>query len=162
MNTIEVKPGDVVVSDFGVYQHWSLVSDTTCTNGNPMLISATKRNGTVKEEPWDIVTQGKHTYVADIKYDKPIAEVLSKARTQIEFWNYSVSSKNCEHFVKWVTDLKVSSTQVVAGATGAAVGATLVGLCSENPKMTKFLGWSVLLGGLAVLGSKALEKKDTI
>ncbi|MBB1315762.1 MULTISPECIES: lecithin retinol acyltransferase family protein [Aliivibrio] len=160
MKTISVKPGDVLVSDFGVYQHWSIVTDKVCTKGTPLLISATQRNGTVQEEPWHDVTQGKKTYVTNAKFSKPISEVLSDARSQIGLWPYSVTSKNCEHFVKWATGLKVTSTQVTAGVVGAGAGIALVGLCSENPKFAKFLGWSILLGGLAVLGAKAVEKVD--
>jgi hypothetical protein len=59
MNTLEVQAGDVVVTTFGMDQHWSLVSDKFCSLGKNMLISATKRTGTVREEPWDDVTQGK-------------------------------------------------------------------------------------------------------
>jgi len=160
LKTINVKPGDVVVSDFGVYQHWSIVTDRVCSDGSPMLISATKRNGTVQEEPWSEVTQGNKTYVANTQFSKSILDVLTDARSQIGSWSYSVTSNNCEHFVKWATGLKVSSTQVKAGVAGAGAGIALVGLCSENPKFVKFLGWSVVLGGLAVLGAKALEKPD--
>ena len=39
--------GDIVGTDFIVYQHWSLVSDSFCKNGLPTLISATNRTGTV-------------------------------------------------------------------------------------------------------------------
>ena len=153
------KPGDIVVTDFGIYQHWSLVSDQFCDIGKPLLISATKRNGTVSEEPWDIVTHGKETYVANISYSRPISEVLAMARSQIHQWQYSVTSNNCEHFVKWVAGLEVSSKQVVAGITGAVAGATAVGLFAERPTTAKFLGSALLLGGLAVIASKASEKK---
>jgi hypothetical protein len=57
MNTLEVQAGDVVVTTFGMDPHWSLVSDKFCSLGKNMLISATKRTGTVREEPWDDVTQ---------------------------------------------------------------------------------------------------------
>lgn len=160
MEKMNVKAGDIVVSDFGVYQHWSVVSDALCEKGLPMLISATKRNGTVEEEPWNIVTQGKYTYPAEVTYDRPVSEVLRLARLKIGDWKYSLADNNCEHFAKWATGLKVSSTQVVAGATGAVLGASLVGLCSENPKFAKFLGGAIALGGLAVLASKAVEKKE--
>ncbi|CSB19652.1 H-REV 107-likeprotein [Vibrio cholerae] len=53
----------------------------------------------------------------------------------------------------------MSSTQVIAGATGAVLGASLVGLYSENPKFAKFLGGALALGSLAVLATKAVEKK---
>lgn len=120
MKELIVNPGDVVVTNLGVYQHWSTVTDKFCSLGNYMLISATKRNGTVQEEPWHIVTDGKETYVAEIELGLPIAQILSNARSQIGNWGYSVTSNNCEHFVKWSSGLKVSSTQVKAGVGGAA------------------------------------------
>lgn len=92
-------------------------------------------------------------------YDRSVPDVLELARSQIGKWKYSLTDRNCEHFVKWATGLKVSSTQVVAGTAGAFLGAGLVGLCSENPKFAKFLGGAVALGGLAVLITKAIEKK---
>ncbi len=159
MQKTNIHTGDIVVSNFGVYQHWSIVSDTFCENGFPMLISATKRTGTVKEETWDIVTQGKHTYPAKVNYDRPVTEVLELARSKIGSWNYSVSDRNCEHFAKWATGLKVSSTQIVAGTTGAVLGASLVGICSENPKFAKFLTGALALGTLAVIATRAVEKK---
>lgn len=162
MKDIRVKAGDVVVTNFGVYQHWSLVSDLTCEEGMPMLISATKRNGTVKEEPWGVVTQGKHTYVANVSYPYSVSEVLKFARSKIDNWTYSVTSNNCEHFVNSVTKLKPSSKQVVAATSGAAIGAAFVGMCSENPKAVKFLGWSLAIAGLAVMLTKASEKKKSM
>lgn len=152
------KPGDVVVTDFTGYQHWSLVSDKLCELGKPLLISATKRNGTVSEEPWDTVTHGKETYVADINYLRPVSEVLALARSQIGQWWYSITSSNCEHFVKRVAGLEVSLKQVISGVAGAAIGATAVGLIAERPTAAKFLGGALLLGGLAVLVSRADKK----
>ncbi|MDH5925917.1 lecithin retinol acyltransferase family protein [Vibrio lentus] len=159
MSIKNLNAGDIVVSNFGVYQHWSLVSDVLCEKWLPMLISATQRNGTVQEESWDIVTKGEHTYLTEVTYDRPVPEVLEVARSQIGKWKYSLTDRNCEHFAKWATGLKMSSTQVIAGATGAVLGASLVGLCSENPKFAKFLGGALALGGLAVLATKAVEKK---
>lgn len=159
MSIQNLSAGDIVVSNFGIYQHWSIVSDSLCEKGLPMLISATQRNGTVQEESWDVVTQGKHTYPAKVNYARSVSEVLKLARSQIGKWKYSVTDRNCEHFAKWATGLEMSSTQVVAGATGAVLGASLVGLCSENPKFAKFLGGALALGSLAVLATKAVEKK---
>ena len=159
MSIQNLNPGDIVVSNFGVYQHWSLVSDSLCEKGLPMLISATQRNGTVQEESWEVVTKGKHTYPAKVTYDRPVPEVLELARSQIGKWKYSLADRNCEHFAKWATGLKMTSTQVVAGTSGAFLGASLVGLCSEKPKFAKFLGGALALGGLAVLATKAVEKK---
>ena len=98
MNYLEVNAGDVVVTQFDIYQHWSIVSDQCCSLGKNMLISATKRTGTVQEEPWDDVTQGKQTYISDVSTEKSIPQVLSDARSQIGSWKYSLTDGNCEHF----------------------------------------------------------------
>ena len=44
------KTGAAVITDFGPYDHYSIVSDRLGQDGKPMLISHTQRNGTVKEE----------------------------------------------------------------------------------------------------------------
>ena len=156
--TSVIKPGDVVVTNCGLYQHWSLVTDRVCDSGKPMLISASGRTGTVREECWDTVIQDKFTYVVDIEFKEPLSEVLKNARSQIGQWAYSTTSKNCEHFVKWVSGLEVTSSQVTAGISGAAVGATLVGLFSENPGFIKYLGGACVLASFAILSAKAMPK----
>lgn len=161
MGSIAV-PGSVVVSNFTGYQHWSLVTDRICNKGNYMLISATKRNGTVKEEPWDVVTKGSHTYVAHIESSRPVVEILDRARSQIGKWNYAVTDNNCEHFVKWATGLKVSSTQIKAGVAGAAAGAAMIGMASKEPKLWKFLAGSLFIGGIAVAATKPKPAQHTL
>ena len=158
MNDIPVKAGDLVVTQFGVYQHWSIVSDQLCLAGKNMLISATKRTGTVQEEPWDVVTQGKLTYVAKIATPKLVSQILDDARSKIGDWAYSVLDNNCEHFAKWASGLEFSSSQVNAGVGGAAIGAIGVAALSENPNALKILGGAVLLAGVAVLASKPIEE----
>lgn len=158
MEELVIKPGDIVVTNYSAYQHWSIVSDRVCAEGKPMLISATKRTGTVQEEPWDIVTNGKKTYVADVTPSKSIPQLLTDARSQIGSWPYSVTSKNCEHFVKWASNLQVTSSQVKAGVGGAMAGVAMVKLLSDHPKMINFLGGALLVGGLAVVTTKAVEK----
>lgn len=162
MNNLVVQAGDVVVTQFGLYQHWSIVSDRLCALGKNMLISATKRTGTVQEEPWDDVTQGKHTYAAISNTEKSIPKILSDARSQIGKWAYSLTDNNCEHFVKWSSGLKVSSSQVNAGVGGLVVGGVAVAALAENPKVMKIVGGAVLLAGLAIMLSKAVEKKAEV
>lgn len=86
--------------------------------------------------------------------------MLANARSQIGKWVYSVTSKNCEHFVKWASGLKVSSTQVIAGIGGTAAGMAVAAAVSENPKLLKLLGVGVAVGGLAVLATRAVEKRN--
>ncbi|WP_067514981.1 lecithin retinol acyltransferase family protein [Endozoicomonas ascidiicola] len=158
MESLLVSLGDVVVTDFGIYQHWSFVSDAFCSRGKPMLISATKRTGTVKEETWDSVTQGKNTYITKIEKIKANSEILKAARSQIEKWIYSVDSNNCEHFVKWASGLDVTSTQVVNTTAGLITGAALVGVVAENPKFVHFVGGALLVGGIFLALTRAAEK----
>ncbi|WP_422473665.1 lecithin retinol acyltransferase family protein [Endozoicomonas sp. ALB032] len=160
MKSLVVTPGDVVVTDFGIYQHWSLVTDNLCDKGKPMLLSATKRNSTVQEEPWDVVTKGKKTYIANAQRKKDAAEMLQAARSQIGRWKYSVDSANCEHFIKWASGLEVTSTQVTNTAIGAATGALAVGLVAENPKFIHFLGGALLVGGVALALTRAAQKSS--
>jgi hypothetical protein len=160
VNNLVVKPGDIIATQFGIYQHWSVVSDQLCSLGKNMLISATKRTGTVQVEAWDTVVQGKHTYVVKTNSEKAITQILADARSQIGIWIYSVTDKNCEHFAKWSSGLKFSSVQVNAGVGGAAAGATAVAILAENPNALKILGGAVLIAGIAVLAAKALEKKE--
>lgn len=158
MNTINVKPGDIVATDFGLYEHWSIVTDKICDQGKYMLISATKRNGTVREEPWDTVTQGKKTIISDALPIGTVEEMLQKARTQIDIWKYAVTGNNCEHFIKWASGVKVSSTQVVSGVTLGTAGAGLVAVCSENPTALKLLGGFVLGLGIGVAAAKITNR----
>lgn len=158
MEEINVKPGDIIVTNYGTYQHWSLVSDRIGADNKLMLISATKRLGTVAEEMWDTVVKGKRTYVVDSQITTPVKTILEKARSQIGTWKYSLTSNNCEHFVKWSAGVEVTSTQVKAFGTGALLGVAGVAALSEDPKLVKFLGAALLLGGVAVMTAKALEK----
>ncbi|WP_415886594.1 lecithin retinol acyltransferase family protein [Neptuniibacter sp. QD37_6] len=158
MEDINVKPGDIIVTNYGTYQHWSLVSDRIGADNKLMLISATKRLGTVAEEMWDTVVKGKKTYVVDTQLTTPVQDIIERARSQIGLWKYSLTSKNCEHFVKWAAGAEVTSTQVKAFGTGALLGVAGVAALSEDPKLVKFLGGALLLGGVAVMATRALEK----
>lgn len=145
-----VQPGDIVASDFGSYHHWSIVSDNLCSIGKPMLISATQRNGTVKEEPWDIVTKGKLTFLIEKKSTTSLFQLLERARSQVDIWNYSVKNMNCEHFINWVVNEEPHSQQVKNAISGAITGAVAVGLISKDPTILKFLAGAAVVGGIAV------------
>ena len=54
--------------------------------------------------------------------------------------------------------MKVSSSQVVAGASGAAIGGIAVAALAENLTAMKVVGGATLLGVIAVFLSKALKK----
>lgn len=155
MKGIKVNPGDVVVTKFGLYEHWSLVSDRVCERGKPMLISATQRNGTVQEESWDKTTENKPTSVVSIGSIKETVDVLRDARSMIGEWQYSLTSQNCEHFVKWALGLKVESVQVknvvAAGLFGLAMAYIF-----KRPKLVT----TALVAGVALASTTALNKSS--
>ncbi|MCM0147188.1 lecithin retinol acyltransferase family protein [Photobacterium galatheae] len=164
MDFSTIKPGDVLVSNFTFgpfpYQHWSLVSDRKCPEGYYMLISASERTGTVREETVKLVTQGAQTYIADIRLQRPIEEVIANARKQIDIWKYSVTERNCEQFLNFVAGLGLTSGQVKAGAVFGAIGGTATALLSEKPTWFKILGMAVACAGVGVAASKATKKKE--
>ncbi len=103
MKKNDYRPGEVIVTDFLGYQHWSIVSDRKCDDNQYKLISATRRNGTVKEEKFDTVTQGRHSYkVGDIGKPEDFLFLIDRARGWIGQWDYSILSANCEHFVNLI------------------------------------------------------------
>lgn len=159
MNTLNINPGDVVATDYDFYQHLSVVSDTVDETGKFKLISATKRTGTVKEESWDLVTQGKSSYVAEIKTNHSTQEILIKAKSKIDLWSYSVLNNNCEHFIKWVNGLEITSAQVKSGVIGGVAGIALAKTLSEKPSFLKLFGGAVIVGGVAVALTRVSEKK---
>lgn len=158
MKKHKFQPGDVVVTNFNGYQHWSLVSDSKCTDGEYMLISATKRNGTVREEAFKEVTQGCFTYKAD-GFNTSSANLfaVSRARAFIGRWKYSVLTGNCEHFVNFIFYGEAKSKQVNNGIAGAMIVGGLVTFTSKNPRIGQLLLLSVLASCLFVYSSRANE-----
>ena len=156
---MNIKPGDIVATDYGVYDHWSIVSDRFCDAGKHMLISATRRNGTVKEEPWDIVVDGKETVRVPCKSSIKKKLIVAKARREINIWEYSLLNNNCEHFVNWVVGFGVTSKQVDYAINGALIGCSAVALLSDDISTEKLIGGALL--GLAV-GSLFGRSKDDI
>ena len=159
MNALNAKPGDIIVSQFNMYQHYSIVSDQLCESGTNMLISATKRNGTVREERWEVVTQGKRSYIVNVKADLAPSIVIDNARAMINKWRYCLTSNNCEHFANWAIGLSKHSTQVAASTGVGFTVASLIAMASDKPNLAKVFGLGALLGCGALLLAKAKEKK---
>lgn len=149
MNPSDVmKPGDVIISEMGGYQHWSIVSDRFGLDGNYMLISASKRTGTVREEPWDDVV-GERRFWVDAASDRHSGlRAVERARKQIGVWSYSVTMRNCEHFANFARDLCVSSKQVKGVMACAGMGMTLAAM--SNHKVS--FGMIMAAGAIAGLG----------
>lgn len=154
----QVKPGDVVVSNFDGYQHYAIASDTRGPGGKLNLISATSRKKTVKEEPWDTVTQGRHTYVASCNCQFSPDEIAQRAKSKTDKWNYSLLTNNCEHFVSWATSGHTSSTQVKGAVAGGFMGLGLIHLLSDNPTTGEKIFGSLLGAFFGVQMSKAPHK----
>lgn len=111
--TTNLPQGAVVDIDFGLFTHRALVSSRFGHGGKPMLISATKRTGTVLEEHWDTVVQGKPvTVVSHPPSSFHGLQFVSRARQFIRRWRYQVSDANCEHFVSMVITGRPSSAQM--------------------------------------------------
>lgn len=159
MNRLNLSPGDAVVSDFGLYEHWSIVSPLTCSKGLPMLISASKRTGTVQEEEWDKVTQGAKTRVVSIAPNLDRNAVIARARSQVGTWRYSVLKSNCEHFAKWSLGMPIKSEQVAGAIALGGVGAALA-LCEENPRLGMGLALVSLFAAGGVMLAKASVKRE--
>jgi hypothetical protein len=104
-------PGAIVSIFNGLYNHYAIVSDRF-HQGKPMLISLSKRVGTVAEEPWDIcVSTNKVGLAREQGLINPIV-VLGNARSMIGKLQYNLLDQNCEHFVRWAHNLKRESKQL--------------------------------------------------
>lgn len=161
MKEIKVKPGDVVATNFGLYQHLSLVSDRLCENGKHMLISATNRTGTVKEESWNKTTQNRYTYRVNKSSTKDATDILHDARSKINVWKYSISNRNCEHFVNWSLGLKMESAQVTNTIVAGLAGLAFSALVSKKHSLLKHTVIAASVAGLALVSTQAQKKEST-
>lgn len=105
------RPGTVVsVTILLFYRHKGVVSDRW-HHGKPMVISASARARSVREEPWDVFAQGGVVTVDGYPGRMPHWEVLRRARSLIGS-AYDLFTRNCEHFVSYVHGLKPHSPQL--------------------------------------------------
>ena len=155
MKKNDYRPGEVIVTDFLGYQHWSIVSDRKCDDNQYKLISATRRNGTVKEEKFDTVTQGRHSYkVGDIGKPEDFLFLIDRARGWIGQWDYSILSANCEHFVNLIRLDKAKSRQLENTLLCSAITLMLVSASSKKISVSSMLCLLVISGGIAVYASR--------
>ena len=154
------KAGSIVATSFSAlgclpYEHFSIVSDKVGEDGFPMLISARKKTGTVREELWTVVTGGNETRLVERTYDcMKASQVLVKARAMINKWEYSVESRNCEHFVSLVISGHLSSKQIKYGFAGGTLGVVAVAtsdlLNNTRSKTIVYVGLGLALATLGV------------
>ena len=100
------------------YCHYAIVSDRR-SNGKPMLISLSRRTGTVAEEQWDEVVRGRAVEPSRLRSELTPREVVRRARSQIGRRRYNFITGNCEHFVRDALGLTPRSQQL---ETAAGVG----------------------------------------
>lgn len=122
MTNSPLQPGRPVKIGRRGYNHYAIVSDRSA-GGKPMLISLSRRTGTVAEETWDEVVQGRQVTPSVLQSDLPPPEIIARARSHIGRRRYRLLSDNCEHFVCEVLGLSRRSRQLetAAGAGAAAV-----------------------------------------
>ena len=121
----------VVIVYMGLYQHWALLSDRT-KNGKPMLISNTRRNGTVKEESWDQVVGNRQFEVHNIQISTSPSLILARARGCIDRVKYDLLQYNCEHFVREIITGIAKSTQIKQFLAIGSLAAGAIYLMSKN------------------------------
>lgn len=114
----------IVAVHMGLYKHWAILSDRF-TNGKPMLISNTFRNGTVREEPWADVVGDRPYKVHSLPSNVPVELVYAKARNAINKVKYDLFQYNCEHFVHDTVSGVVKSNQLrsTLAIAGLSIGA---------------------------------------
>lgn len=126
-----VPPGSVLDVDFGVFRH-RVIASFLGGDGKPHLISATARTGTVLEEPWDIVTQGRGVFLISVPDSPAVAlDVIARARQHVRRWRYDLIGSNCEHFVSLVLEGRATSPQLWAA------GLSLLGLAFGTAAATR-------------------------
>ncbi len=141
----QFNPGDVLAIDCGAYTHYAIISDQYGPDSKPMLISASKRTGTVREEIWSsVITNEKIKFQPKLRAVSAVS-VLSRARSQVGCWSYSLLNRNCEHFVNWCSGLGINSNQIKWG-TGLGIGAALAMYTfTDNQRVLK-AGAGLLVG----------------
>jgi hypothetical protein len=149
-----MTPGSTLAVDCGVFTHYSIISDQLGPDGMPRLISASKRTGTVKEETWSDVISNEKIKILPLIGTLTAEEILSKARSRIGNWVYSVLNFNCEHFVNWCNNLPFTSKQITTSASLASMGA-IIGY--NMPKEHKVVGTIVGIAVGVLLGLKGTK-----
>lgn len=139
------NPGDIISLNCITYNHYAVISDRMGPDFKPMLISASSRTGTVREEVWsNVIANEKIKRHPRPHFIEPNL-VLANARSQIGRWTYHLANRNCEHFVNWCSGLGLKSRQVKWGAS-LGVAATLATFFLTEDKRALKTGAGLLVG----------------
>ena len=152
-----LRPGDLIVTSMGSYEHYSIVSDRKCSLGKLMLISARAETGTVREEPYDDVVRGKKTGLVRGQPELPAYVILANARSRIGTWRYNYMTQNCETFANWACGLKPTSRQVGGVMSGIAVSVCATKMIAKNPSPAAYLVVACIGGLIGLSATQELK-----
>ncbi len=117
MNSLQ--PGTIVSVPIGPLTHFGIVSDQQDT-GFPYIISCSRRTGQVAEETATVFANGSKIKVHGYPSQLNPFQVVHRARSKLGT-KYDLFKWNCEHFVRWVHDVKPESPQLqIATILGVA------------------------------------------
>lgn len=155
-----LRPGKLILTSMGNYEHVSIVSDRRCPLGKLKLISATARTGTVMEEPYDTVVAGRKTGYAPRQPEQPSGVTLENARSQIGKSQYHLLIWNCETFANWAGGLKVTSRQVNGALSGAAFFVGVTKIVANEPSPLAYALMAVVGGAIGLASTQVLKRSD--
>ncbi|MEW8026699.1 MAG: lecithin retinol acyltransferase family protein [Candidatus Thiodiazotropha sp.] len=120
---INKKPCHIVSVPFGPFRHYGLISDQY-VSGSPYIFSCSSRAGQVAEEPAHIFAGGQEIKIHGFQSALNYIQVIDRARSRIGT-KYNLLRWNCEHYVRWVHNLKAESPQL---KKTSALGLFLLGI----------------------------------
>lgn len=154
-----LRPGDLIVTSMGSYEHYSIVSDRRGPCGKLMLISARAETRTVREEPYDDVVRGKKTGPVRGQPELPAYVILANARSRIGTWRYNYMTQNCETFANWACGLKPTSRQVNGVLSGISVSVGATRMIAKNSRPGAYLAIACIG---ALIGLSATQEMRSV
>ncbi len=131
VSTLALPLGSVLAIGCSGYRHL-VIAGPLGPDGKPSLISATSRLGTVMEERWDDVVQGREVrLVSTPEFWIDGAEAVARARKYIGVWKYNLLIRNCEHFVSEVIEGNRNSPQLLKAGL-ITVGVVALGIATSR------------------------------
>ena len=147
---MEYRAGQVIKIGWYGYCHYAVVSDRRHAD-KPMLISHSRRTGTVEEEPWDAVVQGKRVRASRLRSGLEHSEVVRRARSQVGERRYHLLKDNCEHFARESLGLPPKSRQLQGAA---ASGLTVLVVALRLARLHPALGLTATVAAI-IIGSRS-------